>query len=121
LQPLPRCCDASLLLRARLMTASRPAHNFTAAPNGLRLSGARKGVRCSGGLASTPPLERKKMSGATNEVSALASKIDAPMELVLTPRAIPQNPALGPVVTARMEVYHFLPLTFDRNEPPYSP
>ena len=28
------------------------------------------------------------MSGATNEVSALAGKIDAPEELVLTPRAI---------------------------------
>ncbi len=43
------------------------------------------------------------MSGATNEVSALAGKIDAPKELVLTPRAIPQNPALGPVVTAQAE------------------
>ena len=44
------------------------------------------------------------MSGATNEVSALAGKIDAPEELVLTPFwAIPQNPALGPVVTARIE------------------
>ena len=56
-------------------------------------------------LASTP-LEREKTSGATNEMSALASKIDAPKELVLTPRAIPQDPALGPVVTARAEAYH---------------